>query len=81
MSEKVYTMQQYFYMERIPSLLETQNSFYHEHIASITSADWAITGAIRYVTGNLHVPTVKVVWDSAYMPGAVDSNQLSVDSD
>jgi len=56
-------MQQFLYIERTPSLIPEQNSFYVEHICSVSSVSFAITGAIRYLTGNLSTPSVKVVWD------------------
>ena len=56
-------MQEHLYIERIPTLLTEQNSFYVEHICSVSSVNFAITGAIRYLTGNLSTPGVKVVWD------------------
>lgn len=32
-----------------------QNSFYHDHILNATSSDWALTGAVRAVAGNMKI--------------------------
>jgi len=69
------SMQYWLPIERVPSLLTEQNSFYVEHIASVTSTSFAITGAIRYLTGNLSTPTVKVIWDKDMWQEILDERE------
>ncbi len=50
-----------------------QNVFFGEHIKSITSSDWALTGSLRCYTGNRFLPMLQVNPDN---PG--DINLISL---
>ncbi len=50
-----------------PSHLPEQNYFYHEHIHGVTESDWALTGALRAVSGNGDAPTVTPIATSRFI--------------
>jgi hypothetical protein len=56
------TVQNYLMIDRIPSLVEEQNTRFAEHILSVTSSGWALTGAARHISGNIALPQILVIW-------------------
>lgn len=56
------TLQDYLIIDRIPRLVTEQNVKFEEHILSVTSSGWAITGAARAISGNLALPVIHVIW-------------------
>ncbi len=37
-----------------------QNAFFAEHIKSVASSDWALTGCVREHTGDFSIPLIQV---------------------
>jgi hypothetical protein len=54
-------IQEYLYIKRAEHLAAVGYT-YNEHIISVTSSGWALTGAARAITGNVQIPMIAVPW-------------------
>lgn len=57
------------------SYLADANFYFHEHGYGVTSSDWALTGAVRAVSGRGDIPMLKPV--STYRHFVIDESKVS----